>query len=45
MREHKKTQELPGPLSGPWTPAVRDFGLLARDVCTPVHAHNIFRPL
>ena len=27
----KKNRELPGPLSGPWTPAVRDFGLRARD--------------
>ena len=24
--------ELPGPLSGPWTPAARDFALRARDV-------------
>ena len=26
------TPELPGPLSGPWTPAARDFALRARDV-------------
>ena len=25
--------KFPGPLSGPWTPAVRDFALLARVVC------------
>ena len=29
----KKPQELPGPLSGPLTKAVRDFGLRACDVC------------
>ena len=29
----KKPQELPGPLSGPWTPAVSEFfGLRIRDV-------------
>ena len=27
-----RTPELPGPLSGPWTPAERDFALRARDV-------------
>ena len=28
----KKNLELPGPLSGPWTPAERDFGFRARNV-------------
>ena len=35
LRLHQRasrTLELPGPLSGPWTPAERDFALRARDV-------------
>ena len=32
MRGASKTLELPGPLSGTWTQAVRDFELRARDV-------------
>ena len=32
-REHNKSWELPGPLSGPWTPNVRDVGLNTCDVC------------
>ena len=36
-REHQRPRELPGPLSGPWTPAVRDFGFRVRDV----HAHTV----
>ena len=35
------TLELPGPLSGPWTPAESEFGS-ALVMC--VRAHNLLRP-
>ena len=38
-----KTLELAGPLSGPWTPAVRDFGFCARNVMC-ARAHNLVPP-
>ena len=37
----KRTPELPGPLSGPWTPAKSEFGS-ALVIC--VLAHNLLRP-
>ena len=37
----KTTQELPGPLSRPWTPAESEFGS-ALVIC--VRAHNLLRP-
>ena len=37
----KTTLELPGPLSGPWTPDVSEFGF-ALVMC--VRAHNLLRP-
>ena len=37
----KTTLELPGPLSGPWTPAESEFGS-ALVMC--VRAHNLLRP-
>ena len=37
----KTTRELPGPLSGPWTPAEREFG---PELVMFVRAHNLLRP-
>ena len=37
----KTTPELPGPLSGPWTPAKREFGSALVMI---VLAHNLLRP-
>ena len=37
----KTTRELPGPLSGPWTPAEREFGPA---LVMFVRAHNLLRP-
>ena len=41
MREHQKPRELPGPLSGPLTPTLRDFGLRDRDVRVRTHTSNL----
>ena len=40
-REHKKNPEFLGPLSGPWTPAVRGFGLHSWCGCL---THNLLCP-
>ena len=48
MREHQKVNsslELPGPLSGPWNPAVRDFALSALNFLRPLPMKILDPPL